>query len=154
MPGRARSRTGKSKENAARRSRAPRPRRATDSASKALRAAIDDLDELFLLCDADDRVILFNRRWEAAAPGATAVGQPFEDFLRKRVAGGHVPEAAGREQAWIEGRLAARVGDRSGAILAYQRYLILRRDPEPSLIPQRDSVVAELSALGPQEGTP
>lgn len=108
MPGRARSRTGKSKENAARRSRAPRPRRATDSASKALRAAIDDLDELFLLCDADDRVILFNRRWEAAAPGATAVGQPFEDFLRKRVAGGHVPEAAGREQAWIEERLAVR----------------------------------------------
>ena len=52
----------------------------------------------------------------------------------------------------IEGRLAARVGDRAGAIQAYQRYLILRRDPEPSMIPKRDSVIAELTALGPQEG--
>jgi hypothetical protein len=47
----------------------------------------------------------------------------------------------------LEGRLAAKTGDRDGAILAYRRYLLMRSDAEPSKIPQRDSVVAELAAL-------
>lgn len=46
-----------------------------------------------------------------------------------------------------EGRLAALTGDTTGAILAYRQYLSLRRDAEPSLIPQRDSVAAALTAL-------
>ena len=50
----------------------------------------------------------------------------------------------------LEGKIAAKAGDRSGAILAYERYLLLRRDPEPVMIPQRDSVVAELAALRAQ----
>jgi hypothetical protein len=47
----------------------------------------------------------------------------------------------------MEGTIASRAGDRPGAILAYERYLLLRRDPEPIMVPQRDSVVAELAAL-------
>jgi len=46
-----------------------------------------------------------------------------------------------------EGRLAESVGDTSGAITAYRRYLALRMDPDPSLVPQRDSVRAALAAL-------
>ncbi|HET8624125.1 MAG TPA: serine/threonine-protein kinase [Gemmatimonadales bacterium] len=46
-----------------------------------------------------------------------------------------------------EGRLAALVGDRAGAIRAYRHYLALRDDPDPPLRPQRDSVLAELRAL-------
>ena len=46
-----------------------------------------------------------------------------------------------------EGRLAALVGDTAAAIRAYRRYLDFRRDAEPSLIPQRDSVRAELARL-------
>jgi hypothetical protein len=46
-----------------------------------------------------------------------------------------------------EGRWAAMVGDTSGAIAAWRRYLVLRAVPEPVLIPQRDSVRAELSRL-------
>jgi hypothetical protein len=46
-----------------------------------------------------------------------------------------------------EGRLAARLGDRAGAIRAYQHYLVLRSDPEPVLRPQRDSVAEELERL-------
>jgi len=46
-----------------------------------------------------------------------------------------------------EGRLAALVGDTTGAVRAYRRYLDFRRDPEPALIPQRDSVRAELARL-------
>jgi serine/threonine-protein kinase len=46
-----------------------------------------------------------------------------------------------------EGRLAARAGDRDGAIRAYQHYLALRSDPEPVLRPQRDSIHAVLESL-------
>jgi serine/threonine-protein kinase len=46
-----------------------------------------------------------------------------------------------------EGRLAAMAGDTTGAIRAYEHYLTLRHDPDPPLVPQRDSVVAELAEL-------
>ncbi len=46
-----------------------------------------------------------------------------------------------------EGRLAALTGDRAGAIRAYQHYLALRSDPEPSLKPEVDRVRAELARL-------
>lgn len=46
-----------------------------------------------------------------------------------------------------EGRLSALMGDTASAVRAYRRYLDLRRDAEPSLIPQRDSVAAALAAL-------
>jgi hypothetical protein len=58
------------------------------------------------------------------------------------------PNAIGLAEALrLEGKIAAKAGDRPGAILAYERYLLLRRDPEPVMKPQRDSVVAELAAL-------
>jgi DNA-binding SARP family transcriptional activator/TolB-like protein len=46
-----------------------------------------------------------------------------------------------------EGRLAARLGDRTGAIRAYEHYLALRSNPEPVLLPQRDSIRAEVNRL-------
>ena len=46
-----------------------------------------------------------------------------------------------------EGRLAATVGDHDGALRAYGHYLALRADPEPALLPQRDSVRAEVARL-------
>jgi hypothetical protein len=46
-----------------------------------------------------------------------------------------------------EGRLAALTGDRAGAIRAYQRYLMLRYDPEPSVRPEVDRVRSDLAAL-------
>jgi hypothetical protein len=46
-----------------------------------------------------------------------------------------------------EGRLAAATGDTAGAVRAYRHYLALRADPEPALVPQRDSVRAALGAL-------
>jgi hypothetical protein len=48
--------------------------------------------------------------------------------------------------------LAAKTGDKVGAIRAYRNYLRMRADPEPSRIPQRDSVRAELAAVGDLEG--
>jgi hypothetical protein len=51
-----------------------------------------------------------------------------------------------------EGRLAALTGDRAGAIHAYQRYLVLRSDPEPELRGQVEEVRAALDVL--QRGSP
>lgn len=48
-----------------------------------------------------------------------------------------------------EGRLAAALGDRAGALDAYRRYLVLRGEPEPAVQPQVDSVRRELAALQP-----
>ena len=46
-----------------------------------------------------------------------------------------------------EGRLAALVGDTTGAKRAYDEYLLLRTSPDASFRPQRDSVIAERAAL-------
>jgi tetratricopeptide (TPR) repeat protein len=46
-----------------------------------------------------------------------------------------------------EGRLAALTGDKAGAIVAYQTYLRFRANPEPSLIPEREMIKAELARL-------
>lgn len=51
-----------------------------------------------------------------------------------------------------EGRLAALVGDRDGAISAYQRYLALRWDPEPALAPEVAEIRAELAKLVGEPG--
>ena len=46
-----------------------------------------------------------------------------------------------------EGRLAALVGERGEAIRAYQHYLALRPDPEPSVKPEVEQVRADLADL-------
>jgi DNA-binding SARP family transcriptional activator len=46
-----------------------------------------------------------------------------------------------------EGRLAAQLGDREGAILAYQHYLALRTQPDPDLVPEVEGVRQKLSDL-------
>ncbi len=64
------------------------------------------------------------------------------------------PESAGLAESYrLEGRLAALADDRIGALRAYRNYLRMRVDPEPSRVPQLDSVRAELSAVGDLEGT-
>jgi tetratricopeptide (TPR) repeat protein len=52
-----------------------------------------------------------------------------------------------------EGRLAALSGDTAGAIRAYNHYLALRSQPEPSLVPQRDTIRTELARLELQKVT-
>ncbi len=41
------------------------------------------------------------------------------------------------ETSRLEGRWAAAVGDRAGAVEAYRRYLVWRADPAPAKVPQR-----------------
>ena len=47
----------------------------------------------------------------------------------------------------LEGRLAARTGDRAGAARAYRQYLALLAAPGPAFAPQVDSVRAELAEV-------
>jgi TolB-like protein len=46
-----------------------------------------------------------------------------------------------------EGKLAARLGDRAGAVRALEHYLALRSNPEPPLRAERDSIQAEVNRL-------
>jgi hypothetical protein len=51
-----------------------------------------------------------------------------------------------------EGRLAALAGEREAAIRAYQHYLALRPDPEPSVKPEVEQVRADLADLVGERG--
>jgi len=51
-----------------------------------------------------------------------------------------------------EGRIAALAGDRASAVRAYQHYLALRSDPEPSQTPEVEHVRSELAKLVGETG--
>jgi len=73
--------------------------------------------------------------------------------IRRRFSPNGEPEPPGLAEAYrLEGQYAAKLGDRADAIRAYRNYLQMRVDPEPSMIPQRDSVLAELAKVGDLEG--
>lgn len=75
-----------------------------------LTTAIESLNDAFVLYDADDRLVLCNKRYleiyrESAA--AMVPGTPFEDILRYGLKNGQYAEAIGREDEWLAERLAA-----------------------------------------------
>ena len=80
-----------------------------ESAARLQQQVLDALEVGLVLFDADGRIAFCNRHFlrlyanlgAAALPGAT-----YEQLLRAVVADGMVPEAAGREEAWIARRLA------------------------------------------------
>ena len=76
-----------------------------------LREAIDTMPDGLGFYDADDRLLIWNARYAEVNPevaSALAVGVSFRDLLQLGVDNGLYEEAVGREQAWIEERLAAR----------------------------------------------
>jgi signal transduction histidine kinase/DNA-binding NarL/FixJ family response regulator len=92
--------------------------RALEQREGLLQAAIDAIDEAFVIFDENDCLIYCNDRYrelitlsaDVAVPGAT-----FEDILRTSVARGEYPDAAGREDEWIADMIA-RHRDGTGAI--------------------------------------
>jgi PAS domain S-box-containing protein len=85
-------------------------RRARD-AYEHLRAAIENLDEVVALTDAEDRFVMVNRAFfvmsgviaEFARPGWT-----YEQYLRAGIAAGNIVGAIGREEEWLQERMALR----------------------------------------------
>jgi DNA-binding SARP family transcriptional activator/TolB-like protein len=106
----------------------------------ALRARIDSTS-LQGCCAAPDFVnVVLVQAYEASGSYADAL----------RVVRRSVWYYPPRSVSWFlreQGKLAARAGKRTEAIGAYEQYLALRSNPEPSLIPQRDTVRAELIRL-------
>ncbi len=82
--------------------------RDAEESSRRLALAIDSQDSHVVLHDADDRLIFCSsayRRLNKDSPETTVPGTPFEIHLRAIVEKGLVPDAVGREDAWIRERL-------------------------------------------------
>ncbi|MCW5636395.1 MAG: PAS-domain containing protein [Rubrivivax sp.] len=76
--------------------------------AQAWQELLDHLACGVVLFDAEDRLVLCNadfRRLYPALAGELEPGIRFEDIVRRAVARGLVPEAAGREEPWIAERL-------------------------------------------------
>ena len=102
------------RETEARLERAEREARAS---REQLLMAVGVLDDGFVLYDAEDRMVVCNRRYrELYAPSAHAMvpGAPFEAILRAGLERGQYLDALGREEAWLAERLADhRAADRA-----------------------------------------
>jgi PAS domain S-box-containing protein len=71
--------------------------------------ALESIQEGFALFDAEDRLVLYNRRYRELYPGVAdlvAPGAQFEVILRSAAERGLISESAGRRDDWIESRLA------------------------------------------------
>ncbi|HTO84921.1 MAG TPA: PAS-domain containing protein [Methylomirabilota bacterium] len=95
--------------------RKPARRRAsTKQPTQALAGLTDALDcfgEAFVLWDADDRLVLCNRRYReifAKSADAMVPGASFEEVLRCAVARGQYAETIADPEAWIQERLRRR----------------------------------------------
>lgn len=79
-----------------------------DRAESELADAIESIEDGFAMFDADDRLMLYNSRYQSIydLPDILMTrGTPFEDLLKYGLDRGHYPEAQGREQEWLEERL-------------------------------------------------
>lgn len=79
------------------------------AAEALLRAAIESISGGFLICDQEDRLVLFNEHFRRSFEGCDDIlraGVRYEDFLREAVRRGCYPRAAGCEDAWCSERLA------------------------------------------------
>jgi diguanylate cyclase (GGDEF)-like protein/PAS domain S-box-containing protein len=88
---------------------AERAEQAARVAHATLIDALDVVPEGLAILDADDRLVLFNRRYAELydeSADAIAVGMTFEEMLRARLLRGQYPDARGREEQWLAERLA------------------------------------------------
>lgn len=77
--------------------------------SERLALAIENMDELVVLIDREERVLSGNRAWREIngyPDEKSIVGVSLEENIRISVNAGRVPEARGREEEWIAERLA------------------------------------------------
>jgi len=86
-----------------------RTRAELTAAHDRLSDAIESIPDAFALFDADDRLVLCNRKYTQVFAGADGalLGRTFEDLVRDRVAkGGEIPpEYQGDAEAWIAERV-------------------------------------------------
>ncbi|CAN5384823.1 hypothetical protein BH10PSE2_BH10PSE2_18290 [soil metagenome] len=81
------------------------------SALEHLREALDAMPDGLAFYDAEDRLMVWNQRYAEVNPElieALVVGVTFSEMLQIGIDKGLYADAVGREQAWIEERVAAR----------------------------------------------
>ncbi|MFL5049864.1 MAG: EAL domain-containing protein [Xanthobacteraceae bacterium] len=93
---------------AAARAEAERAEREARAALARLLEAFEAVPEALVLFDAEDRYVLWNRRYGEMYPHHHGIrkGMRFEDSLRLGVSHGQHPEAKGREEEWLAKRMA------------------------------------------------
>ncbi len=80
-----------------------------EASQKRLLDALDIVPEGFVLFDADDRYVLWNKRYEELYPenrDIIAVGKRFEETIRIGPTLRNMPDIQGREEEWVAARLA------------------------------------------------
>ncbi|MFM9843955.1 MAG: methyl-accepting chemotaxis protein [Dongiaceae bacterium] len=73
--------------------------------------AMDKVDDGFVLFDAEDRLVAYNERFRQMFGDQRALyelGRTYQEMLRISLSQGMIPEARGREEAWIKKRLDQR----------------------------------------------
>ena len=94
---------------------------ARDATQTMLIAAIESIDEAFVVYDASDRLLFCNDKYRDVYSGAAEVmvpGNTFETILRYGAERGHYPAAIGRMEEWVAERMAIH---RSGNIRMEQK---------------------------------
>ena len=78
-----------------------------ETAKRRLSEAIEAISEGFILCDAHDRVVLFNSKYQEMWPQAERIepGQTFAELLTRAAETGTVVEAQDTPEQWIRRRL-------------------------------------------------
>jgi PAS domain-containing protein len=92
--------------------------RAAERDRSAWQSAIDAMQAGIVAYDRHDLLLFTNaefRRLYRLSDRDTVPGTPYERLLRMRVEAGQMPEAQGREQAWIEERIVQR-RERGGGV--------------------------------------
>ena len=77
-------------------------------AERRLVAAINALEDSFVIYDADDCLLMFNETYRTERSNVAHLikpGTPFEELLRASVKVGQYPEALGCEEEWIQARI-------------------------------------------------
>ena len=94
-----------------------------------LRAAIETIDEAFVLYDPDDRLVLCNEKYlavYAASRDLIVPGARFEDLIRAGAERGQFPEAVGRIDEWVAERMARHRASNSVLVQRLQDGRVLR----------------------------
>jgi len=76
-----------------------------EQAETLLRDAMDSLSGGFVIFDKDDRMVLCNEAYRRMYPASAHLmvpGVKFETLVRNTLACGHYPDAAGREEKWVQ----------------------------------------------------
>lgn len=88
-----------------------RAEKAAEAASKRLKDALENLGEMLVLTDSDDRIVIANQRFlhfNAVVAEHAKPGCHYEDHIRAGIKLGMFPDALGQEESWLAARMANR----------------------------------------------